>query len=163
MTKNKKIILGVGLIVLLIAAIVTVMIVRHNMGPSETETEAFDTYEEAYEKADFSLKFSDRICGYPATQFKSNSSTIEVLYGDDTFTRKTYAVADNSTAATPDENYSETDTFEINGMNVTFKGNGGRVYLATWNFNNYAYTISISSDLAGASPEEMTAYVNSTQ
>ena len=155
---NKKKLLCIAFIIILIAAMVVVIIVRNkNFPPSETNFQSYSSIEEANEAAPFNLEHSDRIGGYPATDYEANSSTIEVKYGSAGFTRKTLGVTDNSGNNTE---YSEVSEQEIDSRTITFYGEGDLVYLAVWNDNNFAYTISCTE---GVSAEDMTEYVKATR
>ena len=48
-------------------------------------------------------------------------------------------------------------------MNVTFKGDGGKVQLASWSDNGFTYTIRINSNDDAVNPEEMTDYIIATR
>ena len=114
--------------------------------------------EEVLGEAAFNMDYPDRLCGVPVTGFKANSSMIEAHYGGDTnYIRKTLGVSDNS-----DNNnqYNESSRKDINGKNVTLKGNDGLIFMAVWNDNNFAYTISSAE---GVDIYEMTEYIEATR
>lgn len=157
----KKKIAIIASIVILIAAVCIIIVVRHQTTPSAHEkAKSYSSIEEAVSAADFDLQYSDRLCGYPATGFEANGSTIEVEYGEAGYLRKTYAVVQNSDR---DEQYEESSEQDIDGKTVTFKGNDGTVYLAAWNENNFAYTIFLNAGTGGVSAEDMTEYVKATK
>ena len=155
---NKKKILAVVCIILLIAATCTLIIINKKSGKGGSEV-SYSSIEEANNAADFNLEHSDRLCGYPATDYSANSSTIEVHFGEHSYIRKTRGVNDNSSNS---KNLTETSEAEINGRKVTFKGKDKKIYLATWNHNNFAYTISLDENGSGADVEEMTEYIEAT-
>jgi len=151
---NKRIILIIALF-LFAAALVTVIIVKNcGTGADEPGTDTSDK-----EQAPFPIEFSDRLVGQPFTETRFDSSTIEILFGDVGFIRKTYAVLDNSGG---NRGFGEKSELSIGGIDVTFFGENGLVYLAVWNHNNYAYTVSINSGF-GVSAEEMAEYVKATK
>ena len=152
---KKKIIIVVVMIAILAAAIVTVAVINNKPGRN-TKLQSFGSIEEALEATDIKIEYSDRLCGIPATDFVSNSSTIEVKYGEAGFTRKTLGVADNSGQS----DFSEVTEQNVGGRDVTLKGNDGKVYLAVWNDNNFAYTISVNS---GIDADEMIEYIEATR
>jgi len=149
---KKRIIITVCLIALLAAAIITMAILRKNFIDNNGETEQ--------EKAFFPIEYTDRLAGYPVTGIHSDSSTIEIRFGDVGFIRKTYAVIDNSGE---ERQFDEKSEHTIDGISVTFSGEKGMIYLAVWNNNNFAYTICINSGFDGVSAEEMTEYVKGTK
>ena len=154
---KKKVILSVALIAILLAAICTIIVVRHKVVPAGAgKGQTYSSIDEANKAADFKLTHSDRLGGYPATGFEANSSTIEVTFGNGGYIRKTLGVTDNSDK---EKDYPDSAEQEINGMKVTYRGENGKVYLATWNTNNFAYTISVNE---GVPAEEMTEYVLAT-
>ena len=153
---KKKIVITVILIFVFVAAFIAVIVIKNNT-PATGRIQSYSSMEEAQKEAPFNMDYSDRLCGYPATDFEANSSTIEVHYADAGFIRKTLGVIDNSGNNTE---YSESSEQSINGLSVTLKGNDGLVYLAVWNDNNFAYTISVNE---GVSLNEMTEYIEATR
>ena len=153
---KKKIVITVILIFVFIAAFIAVIVIGKSTA-SNGNTQSYSSMEEAQKEAPFNMEYSDRLCGYPATDFEANSSTIEVHYADAGFIRKTLGVIDNSGNNTE---YSESSEQSINGLSVTLKGNDGLVYLAVWNDNNFAYTISVNE---GVFADEMTEYIEATR
>ena len=149
---KKRIILTVCLIVILASLIITMAILKKNAGGNDGETGGA--------KASFPIEYTDRLAGYPVTGMHSDSSTIEITFGDAGFIRKTYAVIDNSG---DDQQFDETSEQMIDGMTVTFYGEKGLVYLAVWNNNNFAYTIRINPGFDGVGGDEMTEYVKATK
>ena len=152
---KKKAIISIVAIVLLVAAVIAIIIFNSKINSGRVQV--FDSMEEAKKEATFDMEYPDRLGGIPYTSFESNSSMIEVHYGNENYIRKTLGVKDNSDA---NKEYKETDKKSINGITVTFKGNGGLFYTAVWNDNNFAYTVSLSN---GITVEEMTDYIESTR
>ena len=153
--KKKR--LAIISIIVLIAAIAVVIVINHNA--NNNAQKSYSSIEEANKASDFKLEHSDRLCGYTPTDYKANSSTIEVEFGEVGYIRKTLGVTDNS----GNSEFNETSTKEVNGTKVTLMGKDKMVYLATWNQNNFAYTISINDEVApGVSEEEMLEYVEAT-
>ena len=162
---NKKIILTAGGIALLIAAIIAAAVIKNSV----MSHQGGSTADEAVSGADFDLICCERLAGYPATDYIYESGVAEVRYGDKGYIRKAYADTDSSGSDKDMDNtelgdeYTETTQQKIDRMDVTFKGRDGRVWLAFWNYNNFAYTICISEDIDGVSPEDMTDYVKTTR
>ena len=156
MRMKKKIICIVLIALLIIGAAVLIIVKQHNSGAGKNG----DGTQQTADEANFDFEYSDRLCGVPAMDYTSNSSTIEVTYGDAGFARKTLGVTDNSDKR---NDLTEEDHQVINGYDVTLKGKDGKYYLATWTYNSFAYTISISSSRDGADPDEMKDYIESTR
>ena len=153
---KNKIIISVVAIVILIAAVFAVITISNNYRQNENGVQT-ENMDEAAKNASFHMEYPDRLCGFPVTGFRSNSSMIEVQYGNDGFIRKTLGVADNSGNKTE---YHESTEQSVNGLTVTLKGNDGLVFLAVWNDNNFAYTVSVTS---GVNADEMTEYIEATR
>ena len=112
------------------------------------------------ETANFDIQYSDRLMGVPVTDTESNSSTIEIKYADAGFTRKTLGVTDNSDTR---NDLTEESTQTVGVYDVKLKGKDVKYYLATWTYNSFAYTISISDAYEGADLDTMTEYIMSTR
>ena len=154
---KNKIIIGVVVIVILIAAVFAVITISNKAGQNENGLQTYENMDEAAKNASFHMEYPDRLCGFPVTGFRSNSSMIEARYGNDGFIRKTLGVADNSGNKTE---YHESAEQSVNGLTVTLKGNDGLVFLAVWNDNNFAYTVSVAN---GVNADEMTEYIEATR
>ena len=154
---KNKIIIGVVAIVILIAAVFAVITISNKAGQNENGVQTYENMDEAAKNVSFHMEYPDRLCGFPVTGFRSNSSMIEVQYGNDGLIRKTLGVADNSGNKTE---YTESTEQSVNGLTVTLKGNDGLVFLAVWNDNNFAYTVSVAN---GVTADEMTEYIEATK
>ena len=152
---KKKILCGVLIALLVIGAAVLIVFKQKN-----PDGFSKDGSGQISEEANFDMEYSDRLVGFPVTDYKSNSSTIEVSYGEAGFTRKTLGVVDNSDRRS---DLTEETKLAVNGYDVTLRGKGGNWYLAVWTYNSFAYTISINSDREGVSTDEMTDYIKSTR
>lgn len=153
--KNKAIIC-ITAVVILIAAVVAIIVFNDKLAGGKVQT--YTSMEEVLGEAAFNIDYPDRLCGVPVTGFKANSSMIEAQYGGDTnYIRKTLGVSDNS-----DNNnqYNESRRQNINSKKVTLKGNDGLIFMAVWNDNNFAYTISSAE---GVDIDEMTEYIEATR
>lgn len=154
---RKKIIISIVAVVVLITAIVAVTVIKNKTVPGGGRAQSYESMEEATKEAVFNMDYPDRLGGYPATNYKANSSTIEVQYADAGFIRKTLGVADNSGSSS---GFDEVSEQSVDGMKVTLKGKDGLIFLAVWKDNNYAYTISVNE---GIDVSEMTDYIESTR
>lgn len=112
---------------------------------------------EASEVAGFEMRAPESVGNYDRVSISSiDGELIDVLYesGDDTIrVRKGVGTEDIS----GDYNsYAETSVSEVDGMEVTIKGESGKAYLATWTDGEYTYSVSAS---AGMSRTEMAALI----
>ncbi|MBR4450358.1 MAG: hypothetical protein IKS39_00805 [Clostridia bacterium] len=155
--KMKKTAICIIMAAVLVAAVAAVIVIKNKTVKNDRVRE-YSNIEQAVEAADFDMDYTDRLAGVPATGYSSNSSTIEITYGDAGFIRKTLGVTDNSDRRADLDEKTEQS---INGYKVTLRGRDGKYYLATWEYNSFAYTISISDSQEGATLEEMTDYINS--
>ena len=153
---KKKIVLSVIMLALLAAAVVSVIVVK-NHTVTNSKPQSYSSLDEANEASDFSLDGSDRLCGYPATNYEASSDTVKIIYADAGFISKTLGESDNSTG---NRSYTETSERDIDGKTVTFSGNEGNVYLAVWNENGFSYTVSVTE---GVEADEMSEYVKVTR
>ena len=151
---KRKIVLSIVMLAILAAAITAVVVVNNKSGANDI-VESYSNIDELNEASDIKIEYSDRLCGMPATDFEANSSMVEIRYSDAGYIRKTLGVVDNSGG----DEFSEVTEKNIGGRNVVFKGEDGKVFLAIWNENNFAYTISVSE---GIDAEEMSEYINAT-
>lgn len=154
---KNKIIISMVAIVILIAAVFVVFTINNKFEQNEGGAQTYENMDEAAKNASFHMEYPDRLCGFPVTGFRSNSSMIEVQYGNNGLIRKTLGVADNSGNKTE---YKESVEQSVNGITVTLKGNDGLYYLAVWNDNNFAYTVSAAT---GVTVDEMTEYIEATR
>ena len=155
----KKKILATACVLAILISVGTTFSLNYGSKNGGSET-YYSSIDEANKAADFNLEHSDRISGTQATGYKANSSSIEVSFGNSGLIRKTLGVIDNSGG---DNGFKDISTREINGMKVTFKGRDKKVYIASWNYNNFAYTISLNKDGQGADPDEMIEYIEATK
>ena len=153
---RKKKIICVILLVLFAAAIVGVIVVK-NHSVSDSMPQSYSSLEEANEAADFGLNGSDRLCGYPATDYEAASNTVKITYADAGFISKTLGEANNGSTG---EKYSEAAEQVVEDRTITFKGNGEKIYLAEWNENGFSYIISVTD---GVDTDEMIEYVKATR
>ena len=108
---------------------------------------------EASQVAGFGVRVPESVGDYDRASISAiDGELIDILYesGDDTIcVRKGVGTEDIS----GDYNsYAETAVFQVDGMDVTMKGDCGRVSLAVWTSGEYTYSVSAS---AGMSRTEM--------
>ena len=153
----KKIIICIIAAAVFAGALAGVLIYRHSSVKTDQVQEYSDAAQ-AVEAASFDLDYTDRLAGVPSTGYRSNSSMIEVAYGNAGYIRKMLGKADIG-----EERADLTEVTEqtINGYQVTLKGKGGKFFTAEWSYNSFAYVISITDAQGGVTLEEMTDYIQS--
>ena len=127
---NKKLILTLAGIALLIVVVIVVVIIKNNVVTPENS-----------DAAEFELVCSERLAGFPATEYSSDDSTVEVKFSDKGYIRKAYAGADNSDIS---DEYPQSTEQEIDRMKVNFKGKDGKVWLAFWSYKTAFRILSVS-------------------
>ena len=152
---KKKVVISIVMLAVLIAAIVTVVCINQKSGHYD-KLQSFSTAEEMNEASDFTIEYSDRLCGVPVTGYEASKSTVVIHYGDAGFVRKTF---DSAKTAQKADNSEQTQQ-EINGKTVGLKQKDGKVFAAEWTDNNFLYTISVNE---GIDTEEMTEYIEATR
>ncbi len=152
---KKKILCAVLIALLVIGAAVLIIFRQKSPDASPKSGQG-----QASEEANFDMEYSDRLNGVPVTDVSSNSSSIEVTYGDAGFTRKTLGVVDNSDKR---NDLDENGEMTVGAYNVTLLGKNGSIYVAKWSYNSFAYTISLDGNKDGVSREEMQEYILSTR
>lgn len=112
------------------------------------------TLAEAGEIGGFELRAPESVGDYDRTSILAmDGELIEVLYksGDDTVSIRKAPGADDISGDF--SSYAEATVSKVDGMEVTMKGDSGKVYLAVWTSGEYTYSVSAS---AGMSRGEMT-------
>ena len=156
--KNKKVLIT-GAFVLLAAAVFLVVILLKNRAEKKGGAEKeFSSLSEAVEYAGFSMEYSDRLSGYPASGFKGSSSSITVLYPNGGYIKKAFAAEEGTKDADPEES-----EHVISGVPVYFTESEGDVTKARWTDNGFDYIISIESGGESVTAEEMEDYVRMTR
>lgn len=109
-----------------------------------------DSMKEAEEAAGFSLvvpetmnDFSKRIIRTTAAE--NHAAMIEVIYRSGDYTH-----------------YAENSTITVDNMEVSIKGENGRIRLATWNQGDYTYSIGFYFG-KGISAEDLNGVIASVQ
>lgn len=114
--------------------------------------------EEAAQIAGFSMDIPDRILDASAIR-AVEGSMIEVLYSGDEgqiTLRKGAGTGDISGDYNP---YAETGVAEINGATVTWKGNDGKIMVATWENGGYTYAIQAEAGMEQATMLSMVSEI----
>lgn len=126
--------------------------------------------EEAEEVAGFDISIPDKIEGYDAISYAAmqQDKLIQVDYSknDNRYICIRKAVGDEDISG--DYNvYKEETRAELDGRQVTFKGNDGKVSLTTWTDGDYAYSLmyaditdETTGSKAGISLEQMKELVS---
>ncbi len=107
------------------------------------------TLSDAEKTAGFSLKAPEAINECPLSLIQATeNSLIQIIYGDGSdkiLVRKASGAKDIS----GDYNvYSNIKTVNVKGSQVVMKGNGSRVFTATWGKKGYSYCISSKTGLS---------------
>ncbi len=163
--KNKKIWITAAFVILAAAVFTGILLLRHSRDKktSADETKDFSQYEEAAENAGFSLRYSDRLSGWPMTGFKGSSTSITVLYGNAGYVRKTLISEQEDDAAEENATMEETSEHLINGVTVYFNGDDAAVTQARWTDNGFDYLICIETVSKAVAADVMEDYVRMTR
>ncbi len=148
---KKKIIACVIALILLAGATAGVIIAK-NRSAADT-AKSYDNLEQANEAADFNLVGSDRLCGYPQTDYEASSSEVKINYAGGSYVTKTLGETGESGS------YEETSEQDVDGVTVTLGGEDGKVFFASWTDNGFSYAISLAS---GVDTDEMIEYIKAT-
>lgn len=119
----------------------------------------FDTLAEAEEQTGFYITLPDTIGNSDNKIYRAmNDEMLEVIYvnGEDETGRIRKARGSEGISGDYNE-YAETETVSVGGIDVLLKGDAGLVKLAVWTNDGYAY--SVSSE-AGMTADEMMALVS---
>lgn len=111
------------------------------------------TLEEAAAAAGFDLLVPDKMEGYPEkiirTLVTEESQMIEVIYRNEEENEIRIRKATGSDDISGDYNdYEHISTLKVGEIEVTTKGNGDKVSLATWTNNDYTFSISFSTAIS---------------
>lgn len=123
------------------------------------------TLEDAQKLADFSLNVPKNMPeGYSMSAIRAiESKMIELVFtngGDEIRIRKSTGSEDTS----GDYNvYKENNTTIVGNVQVTLKGNEGKVNVATWIHGNYAFAITVNPGGAGMDSTVISDMVSSIQ
>lgn len=119
----------------------------------------FDTLAEAEKQTGFYITLPDAIGSSDKRIYRAmNDEMLEVVYvnGEDETGRVRKARGSEDISGDYNE-YAETETVSVGGIDVLLKGDAGLVKLAVWTNDGYAY--SVSSE-AGMTADEMMALVS---
>ena len=119
----------------------------------------FDTLAEAEEQTGFDITLPDAIGSSDNKIYRAmNDEMIEVIYvnGEDETGRIRKARGSEDISGDYNE-YAETETVSVGGIDVLLKGDAGLVKLAVWTNDGYAYS---ASSEAGMTADEMMALVS---
>lgn len=120
----------------------------------------YEIMEDAETAAGFQMQIPDEINGYGERLISvADNEMLQVIYTngeEDIYIRK--EAGDQDISGDYNE-YAEITTNVIQDRQVTYRGNDGRVSVATWTDEGYTYAI----DAPGLTPEEMTALVKDVQ
>lgn len=120
------------------------------------------TLAEAAQAVGFSLSVPDSINGSDHQEFLTISGEmLQIVYRSGENETARIRKAAGSEDISGDYNvYAREDRASVNGAQALLKGNEGKVSLATWTIDGYAYSISVEG---GISSEEMTRLISSVR
>lgn len=130
--------------------------------PPDPFTE-YQTLDEAEKEANFTINLPQSIAGYndPVYRFAKEDGLLEIIFenGDESITiRKASGSGDISGNYTE---FSEKNEEEIAGATVTMKGTDGKVNIATWSKDGYAYSIDCTTAVEKVTMTNYVTAVNS--
>ena len=153
---KKKAVIWIILAAVFVAALSAVIVIKHRtVGTSNAQS--YSIRQEVQDEIAFPIDASDRLCGFPATDYKADGNTVKIIYGDEGYITKTLGETDGGTGSAK---YAETTEQDVDGRTVTFKGNDGAVNIAVWQENGFTYSISVNG---GVDVEEMIEYIKATR
>jgi hypothetical protein len=117
----------------------------------------YGSLEEAARAAGFELAVPEAPEGYDETIIQvMDDSMIQVIYrsGDDRLLIRK-AAGDEDISGDYNQ-YTESSTVSVNGADVTLRGDGGKISVATWVRDGYTYAVDLDRPMA---PEELTALI----
>lgn len=158
------------LIVILLCAVMALMLVACG-GKSVTDLQIPNpfvdckTLEEAQKLAGFDIALPDNMPeGYSRSAIRAVKDTmIEIIYkngGNEIRIRKGTGSEDISGAY---NEYTVTDTVTVGSLQVTMKGDDGKVNVATWVNGKYAFAITINLEGAGVGKDVVSDMVSSVK
>lgn len=119
----------------------------------------FDTLAEAEKQTGFYITLPDAIGSSDKRIYRAmNDEMLEVVYvnGEDETGRVRKARGSEDISGDYNE-YAETETVSVGGIDVLLKGDAGLVKLAVWTNDGYTYSVSAE---AGLTADEMSALVS---
>ena len=119
----------------------------------------FDTLAEAEKQTGFYITLPDAISSSDNKIYRAmNDEMLEIIYvnGDDETCRVRKARGSEDISGDYNE-YAETETVSVGGIDVLLKGDAGLVKLAVWTNDGYTYSVSAE---AGLTADEMSALVS---
>ena len=119
----------------------------------------FDTLAEAEKQTGLDITLPDAIGSSDKRIYRAmNDEMLEVIYvnGEDETGRIRKARGSEDISGDYNE-YAETETVSVGGLDVLLKGDAGLVKLAVWTNDGYTYSVSAE---AGLTADEMTALVS---
>jgi hypothetical protein len=162
------------LIVVILCTVMSLMLVACS-GNSVTDSQAdaqipnpfvdFKTLEEAQKLAGFDITLPDNMPeGYSKSAIRAVKDTmIEIIYrnGENEIRIRKGAGSEDISGAYNE--YTVIDTVTVGNLQVTMKGNDGKVNVAIWVDGEYTFAITINLEGAGFSKDVVSDMVNSVK
>jgi len=122
----------------------------------------FENIPDAEELAGFTIVLPSKMTdGYILKSIQAiKSESLQVIY-ENGKNEITIRKAKGSKDISGDYNeYSENKTLTVGNINVSIKGNDGKVNVATWVDNEYTYSVSVGSDEIGLDSTEISNMIS---
>lgn len=126
---------------------------------------AYDSLEEAEKAAGFKISVPDAPSDYSTVTYNvfEDEKMIEVIYtnadGDEAYRIRKASGSDDISGDSTD--YSDNSSVDVNGNTVTMKGNDGKVSVATWSADGFAYAVDIDMDGQGMDKDTLSTLISS--
>ncbi len=121
----------------------------------------YNTLADAAAVTGFDLTVPDTIQGYEERVIQvMGESMIQVLYSNQDNNVCIRKAAGNEDISGDYTEYSHIQTVDVDGRNVTMKGNDGKIMVAIWDSNGYTYVVGSS---AGMDSENMTTIIQAVK
>ena len=92
---KKKAVIWIVIIAVFAAVLAAVIIIRrHMVGTNDERSFSISEKDVIEAETEFVLEGSDRLCGFPATDYKATGSTVKITYADEGYITKTLGKTD---------------------------------------------------------------------
>lgn len=120
-----------------------------------------ETIDEAVGIAGFEMTVPEEISGYDKPVINAiENEMIQVIYYKDEDEIRIRKGAGSEDISGDYNEYANTDTISVEGMQVKIRGNDGTVSVATWTNEKYSYSITVDE---GITADSMTDFIKAVQ